>query len=107
MEIYIVSSGILAVAIFLNLIGSVLKYRTGTPNTLIAIILTALSVLIWCFIGAWKAAGKINGAGFWYEVVFANGLSLGLPTVALSIAGWDIVHGIHRFRKDRKAAKEK
>ena len=103
MEIYIISSGILAVAIILSLIGSVLKYRTGTPNELIAVVLTALSFVLWCLIGAWKTAGGTgSGAGFWYEVVFANGFALGLPTAALSITGWDILHGIHKFRKSRK-----
>ena len=88
MDIFLISSGILAVAIVLNIIGSVLKYRTGTPNELIAVILTAVSFLIWCLIGAW------------------NGVSLGLPTVALAVTGWDVFHGIHRFRKSRKERKE-
>ncbi len=95
----------LAVALVLSLIGAVLKYRTGTSNKLIAVILTAISFAIWTLIGLWKAAG-LSGAAFWYEVLFANSLSLGLPTAALSITGWDIFHGIHGYRKERKAAKE-
>ena len=54
MDIFVISSGMLAVALILNLLGSVLKYRTGTPNELIA------------------------------------------------VTGWDILHGIHRFRKNRR-----
>lgn len=105
MDLFIISSGMLAIALILSLIGSVLKYRTGTPNKLIAVILTAISFVIWTLIGLWKASG-LEGSAFWYEVLFANGLSLGLPTAAMSIAGWDILHGIHGYRKERKAAKE-
>ena len=99
--IFIISSGMLAVALILNLIGSVLKYRTGTPNELIAIVLSLVSVFLWCLIGVWKSLG-LEGAGFWYEVIIENGLFLGLPTAALSITGWDILHGLHSFRKARK-----
>lgn len=103
MDIFVITSGMLAIALTLNLLGSVLKYRTGTPNELIAVILTAVSFLIWCLIGVWKNAGNgLYGGAFWYEVLFANGFSLGLPTAALAITGWDILHGIHRFRKNRK-----
>ena len=105
MDIFLISSGILAVAIVLNIIGSVLKYRTGTPNELIAVILTAVSFIIWCLIGAWKSM-DLSGSAFWYEVIFANGVSLGLPTVALAVTGWDVFHGIHLFRKSRKEKKE-
>ena len=101
MDIFIVSSGMLAIALILNLIGSVLKYRTGTPNELIAIALTLISSAIWCLIGIWKCWG-LEGAAFWYEVIIENGLFLGLPTAALSITGWDILHGLHSFRKARK-----
>lgn len=107
MEIFIISSGMLAVALCLNLIGSVLKYRTGTPNELIAFILTAISFLIWCLIGAWKSVGICYGSAFWFEVLFSNGFSLGLPTAGLAITGWDILHGIHRFRKNRRAGNGK
>ncbi len=106
MEIFVISSGMLAVALLLCLIGSVLKYRTGTPNELIAAVLICSSFVIWCLIGAWKAAGQYDGAAFWYEVFFANGFSLGLPTAAMSIAGWDFFHGIHKHRKDKKLMKE-
>lgn len=102
MEIFVISSGMLAVALILNLIGSVLKYRTGTPNELIAVVLAAVSFFLWCLIGIWKTAGYCSGSAFWYEVIFANGISLGLPTVAMAVFGWDILHGIHKHRKERK-----
>lgn len=107
MEIFIISSGMLAVALCLNVVGSVLKYRTGTPNELIAFILTAISFCIWCLIGAWKNIDTYYGSAFWYEVLFKNGFSLGLPTAGFAITGWDIFHGIHRFRKNRRAGKGK
>ena len=102
MDIFIISSGMLAVALILNLIGSILNYRTGTPNELIAVILTALSFILWCLIGVWKSAGMFGCAGYWYEVIYANGISLGLPTAAFAITGWDIIHGIYRRRKNKK-----
>ena len=102
MDIFIISSGMLAVALILCLIGSVLKYRTGTPNELIAVTLAAVSFVLWCLIGVWKTAGYCSGSSFWYEVNFANGISLGLPTAAMSVFGWDILHGIHKFRKLKK-----
>ena len=101
MDMFVISSGMLAVALILNLLGSVLKYRTGTPNELIAVILTAISFILWCLIGAWKSL-DMYGAEFWYEVIFTHGISLGLPTSALAITGWDILHGLHRFRKNRR-----
>lgn len=106
MEVYIISSGILAVALILNLIGSVLKYRTGTPNELLAIVLTVISFVLWCLIGTWKTLsfmGSIN----WYSIIVENGIFLGLPTVAMAITGWDILHGIHRFWKSRKTSGKK
>ena len=106
MEICVISSGMLAVALLLCLIGSVLKYRTGTSNELIAAVLIGSSFVIWCLIGSWKAAGHYDGAAFWYEVFFANGFSLGLPTAAIPIAGWDFFHGIHKYRKNKKLMKE-
>ncbi len=98
MDIFIVSSGMLAIALILNLIGSVLKYRTGTPNELIAIALTLISSAIWCLIGIWKCWG-LEGAAFWYGIFVENGLFLGLPTAAMAITGWDILHGVHKHRK--------
>lgn len=107
MKIFIISSGMLAVALCLNLIGSVLKYRTGTPNELIAFILTVISFLIWCFIGAWKSAGTCYGFAFWFEVLFSNGFSLGFPTAGLAITDWDVLHGVHRFRNNRRSGNGK
>lgn len=60
MEVFIISSGILAVALMLNLIGSVLKYRTGTANELLAVVLTVISFVLWCLIGAWNVMSTLG-----------------------------------------------
>lgn len=86
MEVFIISSGILAVALILNLIGSVLKYRTETPNELLAVVLMVISFILWCLIGAWKVL-SILGAFSWYSIIVENGIFLGLLTSAMVITG--------------------
>ena len=102
MGIFIITSGLLAVSIILMLIGSVIKYRTGISNELIALVVTGLSFLIWCLIGAWQSYALFPGDGFWYEVIFGHGVAYGISCAAMSIWGWDVFHGIHRYRKDRR-----
>lgn len=102
---FIIVSGLLAVALILNLIGSVLKYRTGTSRELIAAILFAVSFLIWSAIGLWRYAGTYPASAYVYSALVESGLFLGLPCAAMAISGWDALHGIWKHRKDRKAAR--
>ena len=102
---FIITSGLLAVALILNLIGGVLKYRTGTPRELIAVILSVISVLIWTAIGLWHAYGVQPTEAYLYSAIVEYGIFLGLPCAAMAIMGWDSLHGIWKFRKGRKAAR--
>lgn len=106
MDIFIITSGLLAVSIVLVLIGSVIKYRTGISNELIALIITGLSFVIWCLIGVWKSYRLFPEGDFWFEVLFTHGIAFGISCAAMSIWGWDVLHGLHRYRKDRKLIKE-
>ncbi len=84
MEVFIISSGIPAVALILNLIGSVLKYRIGTPNKLLAVVLMVISFILWCLIGAWKVV-SILGAFSWYSIIVENSVFLGFSLYAIAI----------------------
>lgn len=93
----LLNKGILTVSVVLVIIGITLKHRTGTSNELIALILSATSVVIWSVIGivaAW-------GCGV-LSVLFGYGVKYGILSAGLSIFVWDVFHGTCKYCKDSK-----
>lgn len=99
------STGILAVSCALTLLGLILKYRTGTSNELIACVLVCSSVMIWSLIALVQQL--VTGAGISVVyVLLERGLNYGLVSVCLAVFGWDLGHGIYRYRKNRRERKD-
>ena len=80
--------GILTAAVVLAIIGSTVKYRTGTSNELIALILTVISIITWSVSGAITS----SSLGF-FGVIWSYGIMRGLLSAGVAVFTWDLVHG--------------
>ncbi len=96
------STGVLAVSAILAVIGSTIKYRTGTSNELISIIITIISYIIWSVMGLVEFWGIRGTPDFWLAVFFRRGFNYGVISAGLSVYVWDLVHGGYKYRKVRK-----
>ena len=88
--------GVLTVAAVLAIIGSVLKYRTGTSNELICLIVSIAGIAVWI------ACGVImeRGAGF-LTLLWDYGLKRGLLSAGFSVWIWDLIHGTAKYAKNK------
>lgn len=88
--------GVLTVAAVLAIIGSVLKYRTGTSNELICLIVSIAGIAVWI------ACGVImeRGAGF-LTLLWDYGLKRGLLSAGFSVWIWDLMHGTLKYAKNK------
>lgn len=88
--------GVLTVAAVLAIIGSVLKYRTGTSNELICLIVSIAGIAVWI------ACGVVidRGAGF-LTLLWDYGLKRGLLSAGFSVWIWDLVHGTAKYAKNK------
>ena len=91
--------GILTTAIVLCIIGSTIKYRTGTNNELICLVLTILSFAFWSIAGL--VMGGSNGI---ISILWSYGIKRGLLSAGLSVFCWDLLHGTKKGLK--KTSKE-
>lgn len=80
--------GILTAAVVLAIIGSTVKYRTGTSNELIALILTIISIITWSVIGAITS----SSLGF-FRIIWSYGIMRGVLSAGVAVFSWDLVHG--------------
>lgn len=90
--------GILTAAIVLCIIGSTIKYRTGTNNELICLVLTLLSLAFW------SIAGVFMGSSGIISILWEYGIKRGLLSAGLSVFCWDLLHGTKKGLK--KTSKE-
>ena len=88
--------GVLTVAAVLAIIGSVLKYRTGTSNELICLIVTVAGIILWTICGVVME----RNAGF-LSLVFGYGLKRGLLSAGFSVWIWDLAHGTTKYVKNK------
>lgn len=95
------STGILAVAGFLTILGLVLKYRTGTSTEIICLSLFVSSIVIWSIIALVQQLTGDQGISFVY-IFFERGLNYGIVSACLSVFGWDLGHGIYKYVRNRK-----
>lgn len=86
--------GILTTAIVLCIIGSTIKYRTGTNNELICLVLTILSFAFWSIAGL--VMGGSNGI---ISILWSYGIKRGLLSAGLSVFCWDLLHGTKKGLK--------
>lgn len=78
--------GILTTAIILCIIGSTLKYRTGTSNELICLILSILSFAFWSIAGLISSCSLITA-------LWSYGVKRGILAAGMSVFCWDLLHG--------------
>lgn len=88
--------GVLTVAAVLAIIGSVLKYRTGTSNELICLIVSIAGIAIWIACGVVME----RGAGF-LTLLWDYGLKRGLLSAGFSVWIWDLMHGTLKYAKNK------
>lgn len=86
--------GILTTAIVLCIIGSTIKYRTGTNNELICLVLTILSFAFWSIAGL-----VIAGSNGIISILWSYGIKRGLLSAGLSVFCWDLLHGTKKGLK--------
>ncbi len=82
------NKGILTVAVVLAIIGSTIKYRTGTNNELICLVLTILGILIWSIVGL--VSSWDDGILF---ILWDFGIKRGILSSGIAVFAWDLFHG--------------
>lgn len=93
--------GVLTVAAVLAIFGSVLKYRTGTSNELICLIVSIAGIAVWIACGVVME----RGAGF-LTLLWDYGLKRGLLSAGFSVWIWDLMHGTTKYAKNKKKEKK-
>lgn len=93
--------GILTASVILAIIGSTIKYRTGTSNELIALVLTVISLLAWSAIG--MIASWSSGL---LSILWSYGVKRGLLSAGLAVFAWDLIHGTAKGCSCGKTKKE-
>lgn len=88
--------GVLTVAAVLAIIGSVLKYRTGTSNDLVCLIVTVAGIVVWTICGVVME----RNAGF-LSLLWSYGLKRGLLSAGFSVWIWDLAHGTAKYAKTK------
>ena len=88
--------GVLTVAAVLAIIGSVLKYRTGTSNELICLIVSIAGIAVWtvCGIVMERDIGILS-------LLWEYGLKRGLLSAGFSVWIWDLMHGTVNYAKNK------
>lgn len=88
--------GVLTVAAVLAIIGSVLKYRTGTSNDLVCLIVTVAGIVVWTICGVVME----RNVGF-LSLLWDYGLKRGLLSAGFSVWIWDLAHGTAKYAKTK------
>lgn len=93
------------VAIFLSIIGAILKYRTPCPNKLIPTLLFGIAFFV-CSVWGYFSSFYIGGARL-VDALLMCGLIQGVVVSAIATWGWDVVYGIYKvgFQRNKKEGK--
>jgi uncharacterized membrane protein len=85
------------IALFLWILGAILKYRTNLMNGKIPVILFAVSFVL-C--SAWGyATSEYTGSVQIVDALLMCGLVHGVIVTAIAAYGWDVVNGIKKTKK--------
>ena len=88
------------IALFLWILGAVLKYRTDLTNNAIPAILLGVSFVI-CSIWGY-ATSMYVGSVRMIDAIIMCGLVHGLIVTAIAAYGWDVVNGIKKSKGGKK-----
>lgn len=89
------------IALFLWILGAIIKYRTELANNTIPIVLFAVSFVL-CTVWGY-ATSEYAGSVRWMDALLMCGLVHGLIVTAIAAYGWDVVNGIKKSKKGNDA----
>ena len=81
--------------LFLNGLGSVLKYYTTIENRIIPLVLLGVAFLLETYMG-------YRGSSGWIDAIVTGGLVNGGTATAIAVFGWDMIYGV--FRRGTKGS---
>ena len=90
----IVRSDFIVIALFLSILGMILKYRTPLENKLIPSILLAVGVFI-SIIWGWNTS-VFTGSKRWVDAILYCGVIHGGIVTAIAAYGWDTIYGWYK-----------
>ncbi len=82
------------IALFLWILGVILKYRTEITNNLIPIVLFGVAFVI-SSVWGWATSELVGGARV-VDALVICGLVHGVIVTAIAAYGWDIVNGVKK-----------
>ena len=93
----------IVIALALNALGAILKYRTSLPAKLLPLVLLAVALPI-CAVWGWFTSVHTGGAR-WADSLLIAGLVHGSVVTALAVFGWDAAYGLFKFGLRKKNSK--
>lgn len=99
----VIRPAFVVIALFANMLGAILKYRTPLPNKLLPLVLFAV-----CFFacGIWGYNTSLyGGTARWVDAIFMCGLIHGTIVTSIAVWGWDTVYGLYKNGLKRGSSK--
>jgi len=88
----------IVLALFLNILGGILKYRTPVSNELLPLIL----FLVACIASTIWGYGLVLGTGRALRAFVMYGIVHGTVVTAIAVYGWDLIYGLYRYGIKKK-----
>lgn len=101
----IIRPSFIVIAMFLNILGVILKYRTPIFNKLLPAILFSVGFSI-CAVWGWFTSVYLDGARV-MDALLICGLVHGFIVTSIAVMGWDTIYGFYKngLNKKRRASK--
>lgn len=96
----IIRSDFIVIALFLSILGMILKYRTPLENKLIPSVLLMVGVSI-SIIWGWNTSVFV-GSKRWVDAILYCGFIHGMIVTAIASYGWDTIYGWYKVGQSGK-----
>lgn len=93
----------IVIALALNALGAILKYRSPFPTKLLPLVLLAVALVI-CSVWGWFTSVYV-GASRWVDSLLMAGVVHGGVVTSLAVFGWDAVYGVFKVGLRKKNSK--
>jgi Kef-type K+ transport system membrane component KefB len=93
------------IALFVNALGAILKYRTPLNNKLLPLVLFAVAFVI-CAVWGWFSSVYAGGAR-WADSLLIAGLVHGGVVTSIAVFGWDAIYGVYKHGLGKKKEKKR
>lgn len=100
----IIRTDFIVIALFLSILGMILKYRTPLDNKLIPTVLGSVGFVI-SVIWGWNTSVLI-GSARWVDALLYCGIIHGFIVTAGAVYGWDFIYGWYKFGLNKKREEE-